>query len=385
MQLKLPERLPPWLVAVITLLGIAALSITFSLVDVDGDGAPDRIDITVQTEKVSTPANVSPGDGLPATTVTAPAPLVKKAAATVESDLRTLPDEIPDDRAAEIREDVQAAADRNRAATDPLPTAGAVQGFAGCVTRILPTNWSSRSGVRPLWNQKHYTVSFNRPGWSDMWAIWTYFAQSGTKASSNFIIDAEGHCIYAVPIEGMAWTSAGANKFAISTEVIAYGNESDYLEPAGWAKMRLVDRQLRDRVGIPLRRGSVNPSSPCTPGRSGIVQHVDHGLCGGGHHDIRPFSIDEVVRKMFAPSSRLTKYERQLKRKRCGARAAVIEAAKGSAARRARLRTSRIHRQAVRNEMRRLSRAHARGRSWSYHHIGARRQELARVWTGRGC
>lgn len=259
---------------------------------------------------VTAPANVAPGDGQPNTQVVAPRALVQKAARTVEADLRDIPDAV----APQTVEGIKQAVEHNRRTTEALPTAGAIQGFKGCVTRILPRNWSPtrRNGVRPVWQQDHYTVSLNRPGWEDVWSVWTFFATTA-EASSNFILDSEGHCVYAVPIEGMAWTSAGANPFAISYEVIAMGDgrERNYLAPAGWRKLRSVQRQVAARTRIPLRRGSVSPSNPCVPGRSGIVEHADHGLCGGGHHDIRPFDIDRAVAMVARPPA-VPKLERRI-------------------------------------------------------------------------
>jgi hypothetical protein len=193
--------------------------------------------------------------------------------------------------------------------------------------------------------------------------VWGGFANAGRKASSNFIIDTEGHCAYAVPIEGKAWTQAGGNPFAISYEIIAYGNESDYLGPAGWAKLRSVQRQVAARTGIPLRRGAV---SGCVPTRSGIVEHRDGGLCWGGHVDITPFSIDRAVKKVVEPTSRLTKRERLVVAKRCQLRRAVVAAPKGSAKRRLRLVESRAARAVVRGQMQRLTVAKRRSdRPWS--------------------
>jgi hypothetical protein len=172
-----------------------------------------------------------------------------------------------------------------------LPTAGATQSVPGCVTRFIGA-YSGRNGVLPRLLVEHYTVSYNVPGWSDVWSIVSYFARTRT-ASSHFVIDAEGHCAYIVPIEHKAWTQAAANPSSISTEHIAYGNEKQLATTAGYNKTAQVNRWVGKRVGIPMRRGK---AVSCGAERSGIVQHKDFGACGGGHHDITPFSIDYIVR-----------------------------------------------------------------------------------------
>jgi hypothetical protein len=204
-------------------------------------------------------------------------------------------------RAADVQADVRA-----------LPEAGAVQGFSGCVTRILPVNFSSRNGARATWQVLHYTVSSNRAGWDDVNAIISLFSNPGRQASSNFVIDTEGNCAYIVPIESKAWTQAGGNPWSISYEIIATGGEPRYLEPAGQAKLKSVVAQVATRTGIPLRRGAT--SSSCTPVRSGIVHHKDFGLCGGGHVDITPFSIDGQVALLSASATILTAKELKLVR-----------------------------------------------------------------------
>jgi hypothetical protein len=46
---------------------------------------------------------------------------------------------------------------------------------------------------------------------------------------------------------------------------------------------------------------------------SGIIQHADLGVCGGGHHDILPFSKQAVIQIVAAGSrSRCTAHARKL-------------------------------------------------------------------------
>lgn len=273
----------------------------------------------------------------------------------------------------------------------PLPVAGASQGFPGCVTRFIGANSSSRNGVRPQLIVDHYTVSPNRLGWSDVNGIVVFFGRAATRASSNFVIDAEGHCAYIVPIERKAWTQAAGNPISVSIEVIATGRETRFMEPAGYAKLAAVHREIGRRAGIPMRRGSVYPL------RKGIVQHKDGGLSWGGHVDITPFSIAEVVRITMQVTgvSRLVKVERAVADKRCYHRRQYLagrnktENLKWARYWRARIlfksnRSLRYggHVQLIPG----LDAARARDhKPWSYRHRGARRAELARIWEGKGC
>lgn len=274
------------LVAVI----LSGIAISVVLVDSDGDGKPDQVEVQV---------NAKSGDGHPTDTIEVPQAVIDQAKPHIEDDLKSPPENAPSPTAADLAHAEEVAQE-----SKPLPVGGAVQGFDGCVTRILPVNFSSRNGARPVWQVLHYTVSFNRVGWDDVNAIVALFSNSARQASSNFVIDAEGHCAYIVPIEAKAWTQAGGNPWSISYEIVAFGNEGVYLPPLGLAKLRHVMEQVAHRTGIPMRRGSVAGS--CTPGSSGIVHHKDFGLCGGGHVDITPFSIDGVIRQVVADAPVLT-------------------------------------------------------------------------------
>lgn len=227
-------------------------------------------------------------------------PVPKAAVTATQIGLeKHLQDETP--QAAQLADpkslaDAQDAAQKIAATEPPLPTAGASAGFAGCRTQFV-RNQSSRHGVRPQLQVLHYTVSPNRPGWSDVNAVVALFNRTASQASSNFVIDAEGNCAYIVPIEAKAWTQAAGNPFAISYEIIDSGNESVYLPKPGLDKLRSVMHQVAQRTGIPLRQGAVNG---CVPTRTGIVQHKDFGLCGGGHIDITPFVSRDVIKVLVA-------------------------------------------------------------------------------------
>lgn len=257
------------------------------VIDADGPDGP--------TPAHTFTVNVAPGDGQPAATVTIPSAALEQARDSIERNLQVAPAATPPEQLRAAGE--QAAS--IRATETPLPTAGASQGFPGCVTRFV-VNQSSRNGVRPQVQVLHYTVSPNRPGWSDVNAIVGLFNTPSFQASSNFVIDGEGNCAYIVPIEAKAWTQAAGNPFSVSYEVINTGSESVYMAPAGLAKLRLVMREVALRTGIPLRRGAV---SGCTVTVTGTVQHSDFGVCGGGHGDIGPFALRPIIDFVARPDT----------------------------------------------------------------------------------
>jgi hypothetical protein len=275
------------LLAVIVALGtlVTALKTT----DENEPSKPATVTITV---------NEAPNDGAPTVKITVPKQSVKDAA-TGNPDLKQHDETPPGTSEKEIAA-VKRAADLNRKLTDPLPTAGASAGFQGCVTRFV-RNQSGRGGIRPQWQVLHYTVSRNVSGWSDVNAIVALFDRSSAQASSNFVIDAEGHCAYIVPIESKSWTQAAANPFSVSYEIINSGSESTFMGAAGYARLKSVMTQVKNRTGIPLRAGTTRG---CAPGSSGIVQHFDFGTCGGGHHDIKPFSKTAVIKAVSGPTKK---------------------------------------------------------------------------------
>ncbi len=179
------------------------------------------------------------------------------------------------------------------AANDQLPIVfpDAAPSQRGCTTRLV-RNYSSRRGVKPRVFVLHYTVSANRPGWSDVNAIVSLFDRASYQASSNYVIDNEGNCAYIVRETDKAWTQAGANSFSISAEVINTGREPTYAGTAGLQKIAMVVSDALKRWDIPLQRGLVTGCVVETPG---IVDHESLGACGGGHHDISPYSTAAVI------------------------------------------------------------------------------------------
>lgn len=179
------------------------------------------------------------------------------------------------------------------AANDQLPIVSpdAAPSQRGCTTKLVQ-NYSSRRGVAPREFVLHYTVSANRPGWDDVNAIVGLFDRPSFAASSNYVIDGEGHCAYIVRESDKAWTQAAANPFSISAEVINTGHEASYIAPAGLRALAIVISDALDRWKIPLQPGQV---TNCIPVKPGILDHASLGACGGGHHDIAPYSVPQVI------------------------------------------------------------------------------------------
>lgn len=197
------------------------------------------------------------------------------------------------------------------AATDQLPlvTPDAAPEQAGCRSTFV-RNYSSRRGVRPRLFVLHYTVSPNRAGWSDVNAITSLFDTASFQASSNYILDAEGHCAYIVRESDKAWTQAAFNPVSISVEVINTGREPTYTGSDGMAKLARIVSDSAARWQIPLRRGRV---AGCSVVAGGIVDHNTLGGCGGGHADITPFSTASVVAaaRAYRASTSITVVDRR--------------------------------------------------------------------------
>lgn len=273
--------------AALVAVALSILAVTFTVTDQPTPQGGHQKTYTFKVDRSGQP-------GTQVQTLTVPAPVQAQIAPALEQDLKTqAPPGVSD---AQLQAQQQAAA-QIKATLPGLPTAGATAGVPGCRTEFI-SSYSSRNGVRPVEFTLHLTVSPNVAGWADVNSVVHLFANRNNLASSNFVLDGEGHCAYIVPIEQKAWTQAGGNPFSVSVEVIDTGRESIYLAPAGMKELRTIVQTVSKRTGIPIRLGSV--SSSCTPIRSGIVQHKDWGVCGGGHVDITPFSVPAIVKYLAA-------------------------------------------------------------------------------------
>lgn len=236
--------------------------------------------------------NVGGPHGTAEHTLTVPAAAVDDAKASEVAGHQAMKDETPAGapngviEAAREQQDALAANDQL-----PIVTPDAAPEQRGCVTRLVQ-NYSTRRGVRPRVFVLHYTVSANRAGWSDVNAIVGLFDTPSFAASSNYVIDAEGNCAYIVRESDKAWTQAALNPVSISVEVVNTGHEASYAGTSGLAKVALVVSDALKRWEIPVQLGAVTGGVVT---RAGIVDHGMLGVAGGGHHDISPFSVQQVV------------------------------------------------------------------------------------------
>jgi len=279
------------------------------VIDTDGDGPNPPQTFTILVNKAS-------GDAVPTRTIEVPAAAVEQANASRLDDHDGSRSEQP---AGVGQAQLDAADDQQEklAASDQLPlvTPDAAPEQAGCRSQFV-RNFSTRGGVRPRLFVLHYTVSPNRPGWSDVDAITSLFNTPSFAASSNYIVDNEGNCAYIVRESDKAWTQATFNPVSISVEVINTGSEPTYAGTAGLAKIAQVVSDATRRWEIPLQRGA---TSGCLVTRPGIVDHASLGACGGGHGDIAPFSTQAVIdaaiayrKRSEAPPTPLTAVEQRI-------------------------------------------------------------------------
>lgn len=257
----------------------AALGVSLSLVLVDGGSGKT---VTVQ---------VGGPHGTRTATITVPTAAVDAAQDALDDHQGArseTPDGVPAAQLEAAREQQDALAQSDQL---PIVTPDAAPSQVGCVTRLVQ-DYSSRRGVRPRLFVLHYTVSPNRPGWSDVNAVVSLFDTPSFQASSNYVIDGEGNCAYIVRESDKAWTQAAANPVSISVEVINTGREPVYAASAGLAKIARVAHDAMKRWGIPFQMGAV---SGCTVVRAGMIDHGMLGACGGGHHDIAPYKVAPVL------------------------------------------------------------------------------------------
>lgn len=200
-------------------------------------------------------------------------------------------------RAARDASVSERAAERTTRGPDAVPAvlrgAGAVTSQRGCRTRFV-RNRSSRGGARPALLVMHFTVSPNRFGPGDVDGITNFFNRARSRASSNYVSDAEGNCNYIVSEGAKAWTQGAFNPWSISWEVINTGRELTYAGAGNGPGMRKLGLTVSDaarRWGIPLRYGA---TKGCRIVRSGIVDHESLG-CGNNHTDIKPYRVGPVI------------------------------------------------------------------------------------------
>lgn len=265
---------------------VAAMGITNIVIEVTDDGTT-RV-IIGQAEKPAVPVAIAV-DG-PDQNVAPDTPLIlDREAREVMQNAQATPERF--DLAGDLRGTDESGPVAE--VTGPLATPN----FPGCTTRMLPTNWSARTvsisqvdgiGV-------HYTAGGNRPGLSDMNGLTGYASSPVAGVSWHFLIDEEGHCYYQVPLGSKAWTIGNLNSQTVNIEVIGRGNEPSFpAASAGQKKLSQVISRLGKKLDIPMRLGAV---SNCTVTKSGVITHWMGGACAGGHHDIRPYSIQTIANR----------------------------------------------------------------------------------------
>lgn len=238
--------------------------------------------------------------GTPVQTLSVPLVAVQSASSGLQ-DHKGSRSQVPAGASAEALTAARAQ-DARLAKNDKLPRVfpDAAPEQRGCVTRLVQ-NYSSRNGVAPRAFVLHYTVSANRPGWSDVDAVVGLFDTWAYQASSNYVIDGEGNCAYIVRETDKAWTQAAANPVAISVEVIATGQESAYIDAPGLKKLAMVISDALYRWKIPLQLGAFSNGVLTRPG---VLDHRMLGAAGGGH-----FDIDQIIRGQFDDASGLARTE----------------------------------------------------------------------------
>lgn len=303
----------PWLATIASVLAalLAGGALTVELIDSDGDRVPDgaRVIVEKPAPDVPTTARVDGPDAdgkLDDTVKVTPA-----AADRLERELDT--------GQAELAKPLRQGNDSP--ATNVVPGPLAADETPGCRTRFVG-NASSRGGARPTLIFLHQTVS-RESGWASQDALTALAGRRSSGVSWHYAIGRSGgRCTYTVPLALKAWTQANANPWAVGIEVEARGDEGSYVVGAGKAKLLGVIRYAARRYGIPLRRGKVSPIN-CRPIRSGIVEHSDAGLCGGGHIDVTLGPSDEAA--VIAAEARIgtaapeAKPNTATEKRRCGA------------------------------------------------------------------
>ena len=297
------------------LVALTGGGLIITLTDDNGDGKPDRV-IVVKPKPV-VPAVVGI-DGPDRDKIADDTLALDAEAREVAGNAASTPER--HDMAGDLRGDDTTPVGQREG---PLATPN----WPGCSTRFLPTNFSNRvSAVKAI--GLHYTAGMNRPGLSDMNGLTGFASSPAAGVSWHFLIDAEGHCYYSVPVTKKAWTIGNLNSQTVNIEVVQVGNENTY--PAGTAGAKKLGEVVR-RIGriyrLPMRTGAVDGN--CNVTRTGIITHWMGGRCSGGHSDIKPYDFAKVTAAIAAGQcstrcrrardlrARNTATHRALKARRC--------------------------------------------------------------------
>ena len=154
-------------------------------------------------------------------------------------------------------------------------------------------NQSSRNGTRPSIIVLHSTESDNVHGTSrDLENVCDFLCRPATQASSNVIVDSDGHSARLVADEAKAWAQAGYNPYALSIEQIGRAASEHWTRDEIRESARWVARWSK-KYGIPIQLGAVSGGRVTRPG---VVTHKMLGQIGGGHVDPGPrYPMDSVL------------------------------------------------------------------------------------------
>lgn len=274
--MKFPSTLRGWLPLALALLALFGVTVA---VQQNSDGST-ALNVTVGTPAGPTEITVDPAD-------------VDKAADGLAGHKGR--DETPvgmtEQQVDANQSQIETFAERDQL---PITQPDAAPQQPGCSSRFVSTK-SSRNGVKPRALLMHYTVSPNLSGTRDLESLTAYSSNAANGVSWHYNIDRDGNCFYTVRETEKAWTQASANPWAIATEIINRGaGDAPLFTSAGLKKAARVWSDSARRWDIPIRRGRANKST-CTLQRSGILDHNDLGACGGGHHDITPYDVDNII------------------------------------------------------------------------------------------
>lgn len=227
------------------------------------------------------------GDNPPAAPAAAPTPLL-----TVTAGRSSWGDPAPAATPVAGESNLKEPGDVDLGTLRGAPPADSSDTLPGCTSRFNTHNFSARTlPVSEI--AVHYTVSPNTPGWGDVLGVAAGLNDPARQASADVIIDAEGHCLYTVPLRYKAWTEVGGNGFSASIEFVATGAEGK-LSARALARGGQVIAAIARRYGIKVQLGDV---TGCHPNREGVDDHAMYGACGGGHYDMRPFYGSHVPRR----------------------------------------------------------------------------------------
>jgi hypothetical protein len=158
--------------------------------------------------------------------------------------------------------------------------------------KLLTRNFSQRS--HPVHGKKimalavHSTESHPRPGSADLQAIYNWFSNPASQASSHYVIDDRGESWQLVREADKAWTIGAANSFTINYEMIGFARDSEASWLARLPQLKKLAQHLAHnsrRLDIPLRKGEVaNKNGVCVCTRTGVIRHSDVTRAGFGSH-----------------------------------------------------------------------------------------------------